>query len=109
MQVTTSCEPAADAPGDALSARYDLRMTDARLRASLRAAGRALRWKPRTYEQAWLFAVVGAASFLIGSIVAAALDNWPRPWPLVTFVSALVGFLGQGLGSSYDLYRRRQR
>jgi hypothetical protein len=84
-------------------------MADARLRASLCAAGRALRWKPRTYEQAWLFAVVGAASFLIGSIVAAALDNWPRPWPLVTFVSALVGFLDQGLGSSYDLYRRRQR
>lgn len=84
-------------------------MTDARLWASLRAAGRAVRWRPQTYEQAWLFAVFGAAAFLIGSIVAAALDNWPRPWPLVAFVSSVVGFLGQGLGSSYDLYRRRQR
>jgi hypothetical protein len=96
-------------PGGAISARYHLRMTDARLRASLHAAGRALRWKPRTYEQAWLFAVVGAAAFLIGSITAAALDDWPRPWPFVAFVSALVGFLGQGLGPSYDLYRRRER
>jgi hypothetical protein len=67
-----------------------------------------MRWKPQTYEQAWLFAVFGAVAGLTGPIVAAALNNWPQPWPVFAFVSAVVGFVGQGLGSSYDLYRRRQ-
>ena len=84
-------------------------MTHVRLWASLRAVGWGMRRKPQTYKQAWLFAVLGAVAFLIGTIAAAALINWPQSWPIYAFGSAVVGFLVRGLGSSYGLYRRRQR
>jgi multidrug efflux pump subunit AcrB len=83
-------------------------MKDARLRAGLGAAGRALRWRAQTYEQAWLFATFAAVMALVVVVIAAAFDNWPQPWPIVAFITSAGTFAGQGLGSSYDVYRRQR-
>jgi hypothetical protein len=83
-------------------------MKDATVQAGLRAAGRALRWRAQTYEQAWLFAASAALTVFVVVVIAAAFNNWPQPWPLAAFITSAVTFGSQGLGSSYDVYRRQR-
>jgi hypothetical protein len=77
-----------------------------RLLASVSAVGRVLRWKPKTYRLAWLFAPFGLPlAVTIGFGVHAALNRWDFPW----FVYAMgfpVFLVGQGLAWSYDVHRR---
>jgi hypothetical protein len=85
-------------------------MTDARLPANLAAVSRALRWKPRTYRQAWLFAAFGIA--LPGSVlfsIFGMLNGWHQPWPAFVIEFPAIMLVGQGLGLSYDVHRRHQR
>jgi hypothetical protein len=81
---------------------------DARFRAGLRAAGRALRWRAQTYEQAWLFAAFAAVMVFVVVLVTAAFNDWPQLWPIVAFITSAGAFAGYGLGSSYDVYRRQR-
>ncbi|HXB46633.1 MAG TPA: hypothetical protein VNW50_02650 [Streptosporangiaceae bacterium] len=63
-------------------------------------------WKPGTYGQVWLFAVLGfgVPGFIIWSVVG----NGPG-WPYTAFTcAASITFFG-GLGQSWQLNRRRQR
>jgi hypothetical protein len=87
--------------------RYDPGMKDARLPASLAAAGRLLRRKPRSYEQAWLFAALGPMplGWLIGFLTFEIYKGWPSPvaLPAIGYPMALVV---QGLAWSYDVYQR---
>jgi hypothetical protein len=83
-------------------------MRNAWLRAGLRAAGRTRRWKAQTYEQAWLFGAFMAVTVFAIAVIVAAFNNWPQPWPLDAFIVSAGAFAAHGLGSSYDVYRRRR-
>jgi hypothetical protein len=90
--------------------RYDPGMTDGRLPASLTSLSRALRWKPRTYRQAWLFAAfcIALPSLAIFSIFGIR-NGWHQPWPALVIEFPAIMLVSQGLGLSYDVHRRRQR
>jgi uncharacterized membrane protein YdjX (TVP38/TMEM64 family) len=84
-------------------------MKDARLLASLTAAGRVLRRKPRTYGQAWLLAaLVGTIPSVVVYCILGASNAWHKPWPaLVAGYLALI-FVIQGLTQSHHVHRRRK-
>src|ERR1700730_14609399 len=88
--------------------RYNPGMRDARRLASLAAVGRALRWKPRTYPQAWLFAAfVGTLPSLVVFCILGASNGWRQPWLALVTVGSAVQLVIQGLAQSYDVHRRR--
>jgi hypothetical protein len=85
-------------------------MKGTRLRASLAAVGRVFRftrWKPHSYEQAWLFAPVGPLpmGWITGFLAFEVYKGWPSPveLPLIGYPVALVV---QGLRWSYDVSER---
>jgi hypothetical protein len=82
-------------------------MKDARLPASLAAAGRLLLWKPRSYEQAWLFTPVGPmpSGWVIGFLAFGIDKGWHSTW-LFAAIGYLVALVTQGLRWSYDVYQR---
>jgi hypothetical protein len=85
-------------------------MENARRRAGLRALGRAVQWKPQTYKQAWLVAVLVLSVFLIIGITWAAFGFWPRPWRWAAAAyGGAGGFLGGKLGYSIGMHRDRRR
>lgn len=63
------------------------------------------RWKPSTYKQVWLFAVVdfGIPGFAIWSILGT------QPWPSTALVCAVSITRFSGLGQSYRLRQRWRR
>jgi hypothetical protein len=63
-----------------------------------------LRWKPSTYVQVWLYAVLGfgVPGFIIWSVIGSH-----RLYAAGTY-AAFIAFFG-GLGQSWRLNRRRQR
>lgn len=76
---------------------YDPGMKDARFQASVTAAGRALRWNPQTYGQAWLFVAFSAAvTALVMIWIFGASSGWRFTAFLVTPVFVILG-----LGASY--------
>jgi hypothetical protein len=75
----------------------------------IRAAWRAMRRKPQTYEQAWLRAAFAGSAALIVSLTAAGLKNWPQLWPLYVVLTTSGSFLGSGLAFSWDVSQQDQR
>jgi hypothetical protein len=84
-------------------------MQDAQFPAGLAAISRALRWKPQTYRQVWLFAAVGIAlPCLVMFSIFGVSNGWHQPW--LAFAIEFPGgmLIIPGLGMSYDVYRRRR-
>jgi hypothetical protein len=85
-------------PTKITSGGYDPGIKDARLPASLTTVGRAFRWKPCTYGQAWLLAVlVAVLAALIGFSLPGAHNGWGLYWPGFA-VGYPVLLVVQGLG-----------
>jgi len=74
------------------------------------ALGRILRWRPRTYRQAWLSAAIGQAlPWLIVYSVFGTMNGWRNPWPILCFEGTAILLVGGGLIQSYMLYRQRHK
>jgi hypothetical protein len=78
-------------------------MKDARFQASVTAVGRALRWNPQTYWQAWLIAAFGAA---VTALVIICIFGTSSGWRFTTVIVAPL-FVIQGLGYSCRVYLQR--
>jgi hypothetical protein len=89
-------------------------MKGARLPANVTALGRVRRWtpktwKPKTHEQAWLFAPLGPLpmGLVIAVCIRTALYRWN--FPLLYFAMGYpVSVVVQGLGWSYDVHQRER-
>ncbi len=72
------------------------------------SVSRALWWRPRTYPQAWLFAVGLGLAVLAIIAVFGVSNGWRRPWPVFAIEMTLTQFAGWGLSLSYGVHRRRR-
>lgn len=81
-------------------------MKDARLLASLTAVGRVLRWKPRTYGQAWLYPALLATvpTLIVFCILGQATGGTNLSWPS----QARVGPLLERPSRQWVAYRCRE-
>jgi hypothetical protein len=84
-------------------------MENARRRAGLRALGRALQWKPRTYKQAWLVALFVLSGYPIIGIIFLAFGYRPHLWSWYTAYMAVSCVLGAKAGYTISEYRYRRR
>jgi hypothetical protein len=87
-------------------------MKDARFRACVGAAARAVlrwpRWKPETYDQAWLFVLIGPMpmGWVIGFLAFETYTGWWHPFWELSLIGYPITVVAQGLAWSYDVYQR---